>query len=561
MSFRLFILIVVARISMCTRKPGTALSLAALLAGCTLHGELPSVPEPRVAVDAGVLEGTHFDAASGDVAFLGIPYAAAPVGNLRWRAPQPPAGWPGIRDAKAFGPACPQLPSGWLPEMLGRKEMVTDEACLYLNVWTTNLAAASEASPHASPAHKAPVMVWIHGGGNVEGSQEWPPLGPTLARHGVVVVSINYRLGVFGFLSLPGLTGESAEHVSGNYGLLDQMEALKWVQRNIDRFGGDPANVTVFGASSGSLDICDMMASPLSVGLFEKAILQSGFCVDSSSPTLAEAEGQGKILARQFGVSGDDALAVKSLRAIPAERLLQQAASDHQIDFNPIVDKWVLPDQPERIFQQGKQARVPVIVGSNADEVSIFASPIVGGKSHRPKTIAEYKEWLQKTFHDLAPQALAAYPAKTDEDVPKAFLAVDTDDDFGFGAWLLARETEAIGQNAFLYTFSYVGSGKFAVLGAFHSEESILLSKRYWTSWVSSPDDEPMSERIIGYWTQFAKTSRPDGPGLPAWPAYDSKTDRYQELGRHTGQIAPDTSRFKVFMNRYNAVNETGDLF
>jgi para-nitrobenzyl esterase len=504
-----------------------------------------------VTIDAGILSGTHFDADPADVAFLGIPYAVAPVGDLRWRPPQPTAAWPGVREAKAFGPACPQLPSGWLPEMLGRKQMVTDEACLYLNVWTTNLSAGSDAQ--SQKQRKAPVMVWIHGGGNVEGSQEWPPLGPALARHGVVVVSVNYRLGVFGFLSLPGLTGESAQHVSGNYGLLDQMEALKWVQRNIDRFGGDPANVTVFGASSGSLDICDMMASPLSAGLFEKAILQSGFCVDSTSPTLAEAEGQGKILAQQFGVSGDDASAIQTLRAIPAERMLQQAALDQQIDFNPIVDKWVLPDQPERIFAQGRQARVPIIVGSNADEVSIFASPMVGGKSHRPKTIAEYQEWLKKNFHDLAAEAFAAYPAKTDSDVPRAFLAADTDDGFGFGAWLLARETEAIGQHAFLYSFTYVGSGQFASLGAFHSEESILLSKRYWTSWVSSPDDEPMSERIIDYWTQFARTSRPDGPGLAAWPAYDSRTDRYQELGRHTGQIAPDTSRFKVFMKRYNA--------
>jgi para-nitrobenzyl esterase len=456
-----------------------------------------------------------------------------------------------MRDAKAFGPACPQLPSGWLPEMLGRKEMVTNEACLFLNVWTTNLPVASSTSSPTSPAQKAPVMVWIHGGGNVEGSQEWPPLGPVLAKHGVVVVSINYRLGAFGFLSLPGLTAESAQHVSGNYGILDQMQALKWVQTNIAQFGGDPANVTIFGASSGSLDICDLMASPLATVLFQKAILQSGFCVDSSSPTLAEAETQGKTLAKQFGVSGDNDSAIESLRAVPADRLLQQAAKNQEIDFNPIVDKWALPDQPERIFAEGKQAHIPIIVGSNADEVSIFASPLVGGKSYRPKTVAEYRQWLQKNFHQLADEAFAAYPAKSDNDVPKAFLAIATDDDFGFGAWLLARETAAAGQNAFLYSLTYVGSGEFEPLGAFHSEESILLSKRYWKSWVTSPDDEPMSERLIGYWTQFAKTSSPNGPGLPAWPAYELKTDQYQELGRHTGQIKPDTSKFSVFMKRY----------
>jgi carboxylesterase type B len=521
--------------------------------GSTGHGEALSLPEPRVTIDSGMLSGTRFSADRAEAAFLGVPYAAAPTGNLRWRPPQPVPAWTGVREAKAFGPACPQLPSGWLPEMLGRKQMVTDEACLYLNVWTTNLPAIAGSSPHGSSLHKAPVMVWIHGGGNVEGSQEWPPLGPTLARHGVVVVSINYRLGVFGFFSLPRLTAESTQHASGNYGLLDQIEALKWVRRNIDEFGGDPTNVTVFGASSGSLDICDLMASPLASGLFEKAILQSGFCVDNTSPTLSEVEAEGQNLARQLGVSGDDAQAIDKLLAIPAERLLQQAATDHEIDFNPNVDKWVLPDQPWRIFSEGKQARIPVIVGSNADEVSIFASPLVGGESHRPKTIAEYRQWLQQTFHDLAPGVLAAYPAKTDSDVPRAFLGMDSDYEFGFGAWLLARETQAIGQTAFLYRFTYVGSGEFASLGAFHSEESILLSKKYWTSWVSSPDDEPMSQRMIGYWTQFAKTSRPEGPELPPWAAYEPSTDQYQELGRHIGQIASGSSRFSAFMQSFIA--------
>jgi para-nitrobenzyl esterase len=295
------------------------------------------------------------------------------------------------------------------------------------------------------------------------------------------------------------------------------------------------------------------MASPLASGLFEKAILQSGFCVDNKSPTLSQVEAQGEKLAQQLGASGGDAEALDKLRAIPAEQMLQQAATDYEIDFNPNVDKWVLRDQPWRIFSEGKQARIPVIVGSNADEVSIFASPLVGGSSHRPKTIAEYRQWLQQTFHDLAPEVFAAYPANTDGDVPKAFLSMDSDYEFGFGAWLLARETQAIGQTAFLYRFTYIGSGEFASLGAFHSEESILLSKRYWTSWVSSPDDEPMSERIIGYWTEFAKTSRPDAPGLPPWPAYESSADQYQELGRHVGQIACDSSRFRAFMKSFIA--------
>ncbi len=287
-------LMVVACFTIYKSKFSKMLFLGLVLAGGTLQGEAPSSPAPRVTINSGMLRGTLFGADPAEAAFLGIPYAAAPIGSLRWRPPQPFPAWTGVREAKAFGPACPQLPSGWLPEMLGRKQMVTDEACLYLNVWTTNLPTSAGTSSHASSLHKSPVMVWIHGGGNVEGSQEWPPLGPTLARHGVVVVSINYRLGVFGFLSLPGLTAESAQHASGNYGLLDQIQALKWVRRNINKFGGDPSNVTVFGASSGSLDVCDLMASPLASGLFEKAILQSGVCVDGTSPTLFEAEAQGE---------------------------------------------------------------------------------------------------------------------------------------------------------------------------------------------------------------------------------------------------------------------------
>lgn len=354
-------------------RPGLAAWLAlgfALLLECAAGATLSVQNTPRVTIDSGVLEGTQFGANAAEAAFLGIPFAAPPTGELRWRPPQRPAPWPGVREAKAYGPACPQIPSTWLPELLGRTQFVTDEACLYLNVWTTNLSGTS----------RVPVMVWVHGGGNVEGSQEWPPLGPALARHGVVVVSINYRLGAFGFLTHPALSAESPHHSSGNYGLLDQIEALQWVRRNIDKFGGDPAQITLFGASSGSLDVCDLMVSPLAAGLFQKAILQSGVCVDFAARPVATAEPDGARLLRVFGVAADSQ-ALSRLRALPAEQLLETAAQDKGLDFNPVVDGWVLPQQPAITFAHGEQAKIPVIVGSNLNEVSIFASPIVQGPS------------------------------------------------------------------------------------------------------------------------------------------------------------------------------------
>ena len=421
--------------------------------------------------------------------------------------------------------------------MLGRKQMLTDEACLYLNVWTENLSGRA----------KLPVMVWVHGGGNIEGSQEWPPLGPTLATHGVVVVTINYRLGVLGFYSHPALTKESSHQVSGNYGLLDQMAALRWVQQNVDRFGGDPQRVTVFGASSGALDICDLMASPLANGLFQRAIMQSGVCVDSLAPLLAGAEASGVRTAADLGLgNGPDALA--KLRAVPADELVRKASDEKDVDFNPLVDGWVLHQQPALTFSQGGQARVPVIVGSNSDEVSIFASPLVGGTSHRPKSVEEYRQWLSREFHSQADAVFSAYPARTDAQVPTAFRAMDTDYQFGFGASLLAQEVAAAGQRAYLYVFTNVGAGQFAALGAFHSEESMFLSKKYWTSWVRSPGDAQLSNAIVDYWVQFAREGKPSALGLPSWPAYRLGEPVAQELGSHVGRMPiPRAAKREVF--------------
>ncbi|MGH9615411.1 MAG: carboxylesterase/lipase family protein [Acidobacteriaceae bacterium] len=492
---------------------------------------------PRARIDSGKIEGAWLASAPRVAAFLGIPYAAQPVGNLRWKAPQLPPPWPGIRKTTKYGPACPQAPSPWLPEMLGIQKMATDEACLYLNVWTPNLHGSS----------RLPVMVWVHGGGNVEGAANWPPLGATLARKGVVVVSLNYRLGVFGFFAYPALSAESSHRVSGNYGHLDQVAALQWVRRNISRFGGDPQRITIFGASSGALDICNLMASPIAGGLFQRAILQSGVCVDSVYPSLHQAEANGELLATDLGIhKGPNSLA--ELRALPADRLLQTAATDQRVDLEPVVDGWFFPEQPATIFADGREMKIPVIVGSNSDEVSIFASPLVGGKSYRPKTVAEYRQWLRREFGTFADEVFAEYPAYSDKDVSHAFRIMDTDFDFGFGARLFAIEMARVHQPTFLYRFTYVGAGEFASLGAFHSEESMFLSRKYWKSWVRRPYDETLSNAIIGYWVRFAKTGNPNLAGLPRWSVYDPRTDVCQELGQKIGpEPVPRAKRFGVF--------------
>ena len=345
----------------------------------------------------------------------------------------------------------------------------------------------------------------------------------------------------------PELSAESPDHRSGNYGHLDQLAALAWVQKNIARFGGDPRRVTVAGQSSGSEDICNLMASPLSVGLFQRAIIESGTCVDSIFPTLREIEAANARFADHLGPGGQHASPAQ-LRALPAQQLLDAAAHDDDLDFAPTVDGHVLREQPAVTFAQGRQLPIPVLVGSTENEVSIFASPIVGGSSHRPQTVAAYHEFLDKKFGPLAAKVFAAYPATTDAEVPRVFNTMYSDFDFGSTARLLAAETARIHQPAYLYHFTYAGQGPFAALGAFHAEELMFLSQHYWTSWVKAKDDARVSDALIGYWIHFIQTGNPNTAGLPRWPLYDPQQDLAQILGR-TVTTAPDprAARFVPF--------------
>jgi para-nitrobenzyl esterase len=511
------------------------LTLAALLTiSLAAHAQHTAL---IVSIDAGRIEGVAVPALPNGGAFLGIPYAAQPVGNLRWRAPQPAPSWTAVLHAKSFSTACPQAPSGWLPEMLGETQMPTNEACLYLNVWT----------PHLRASAHLPVLVWIHGGGNVEGSGEWPPLGETFAARGIVVVSINYRLGIFGFYATPQLSAESPDQRSGNYGQLDQLAALAWVQKNIARFGGDPRKVTVAGQSSGALDICNLIASPLATGLFQRAILESGVCVDSVFPTSQEIEAANARFGDHLGPNSKSA-SLAQLRALPAPQLLEAAAHDDSLDLEPAIDGHFLREQPAVAFAAGRQLPIPILTGSTENEVSIFASPIVGGNSHPPQTLATYHQFLDRKFGPLAPRIFSAYPAATDAQVPRVFTTMFSDFDFGFSARLLAAETARLHQPAYLYHFTYVGQGPFAALGAFHAEELMFLSQHDWTSWVPTPDDARVSATLLGYWVRFIRTGDPNGAGLPAWPAYTPQNDLAQILGSNvTTARDPRSEKFAPF--------------
>ena len=508
------------------------------------HAAVPRDSRLEAVTLNGTLEGTHFGPAANEVAFLGVPYASPPVGDLRWKPPQPVSPWTGTRKATEFGAPCAQLPANWFP-YIG-----WNEDCLYLNVWTTQLSATA----------KQPVIVYFHGGSNTAGYSQMTPLGPALSRLGVVVVSVNYRLGPMGFFAHPALTAESEHHSSGNYGLLDQLQALQWVHENILRFGGDPGRVTVMGQSAGAVDICLLMASPMAPGLFQRAIMESGDCQsvlneDIRTPQQYNSisgtgEGSGDRLANDLGVAnGPDTL--QRLRSIPADKLLKIWSQDRHVHFDAIVDGWVIPEQPAKVFAEGRQVHIPVLVGSNADEATVFGH---GG----PKTVDEYKKYLFGDTGKYADQELRAYPAGSDAEVPAQHLRLQSDS-FAYGAYSLAQAMARAGQKAYLYYFTYAETGKRADLGAYHGEELTFLSDSFPSDWEHSPDDEKLGRAMRSYWIQFAKTGNPNRRDFQEWPACGARTPQRIELGR-TMSVHAVPARLKVLEHIMQQVlAESGD--
>ena len=445
--------------------------------------------------------------------FRGIRYAQAPTGDLRWKPPVPPPAWKGVQGATEFGPACVQqnsasnsIYSDVLPQV--------SEDCLFLNVWR--------------PAHasKAPVLVWIHGGAlrGMSGSQALDD-GSQLARKGVIVVTLNYRLGIFGYLALPQLTAESPQHSSGNYGLLDQLAALHWVQEDIARFGGDPSNVTVAGESAGALSVIELMASPLARGLFQKAILQSGYMVSNMELTRPSF---GQPSAEQFGeyvVNKVGTTDLAQLRAMDAKALMEKSyAAGYDPQAN--VDGWVLTRQVVECFDRGEQARVPVIAGFDGGEtrsLRFFLPPL-------PKTEAEYVAMVRKIYGDLADKFLELYPATN---IEESALAAARDAFYGWTAVRLARAQTRIGLPAYLYFFNHDYPAEAALqLEAFHGSELPYefgvagSSDKLPKNWPKPPDDaqeRALSDAIMNYFTGFARTGHPVASGQPAWKPYSDQ--------------------------------------
>ena len=470
--------------------------------------------------------------------FEGIPFAAPPVGDLRWREPRPVAPWEGVRKAVEFGPRAMQ---GAIYSDMIFRDKGPSEDCLYLNVWT----------PAGSPRDQLPVMVWIYGGGLQAGSASEPRQdGEDLTRKGVIIVSMNYRLGVFGFMAHPELSRESG-HGSGNYGLMDQIAALKWVKRNIAAFGGDPGNVTIFGESAGSASVCALMASPLAKGLFHKAIGESGAILGvarrkARDHALAEAENAGLAFASSVG-----ARSLAELRAVPAGDLLRAALADKGLSTGFDIDGYVLPRDANTIYAEGSQSHVPLLAGWNADEQRVYST--FGNKRPTAKSFADD---VASQFGDAAGAVLSLYPAGTDA---QAVLSAGdlADDKSTCGMWKWIELHRATGRAlVFRYQFDRAvpvapetevngAPSTGADVGAVHASEisyvfGALAAKPGVTS---PPEDWRLSDTIETYWTNFARTGNPNAGGLPVWPPY-GKAGGYPVMHLDVTVVAaPDSNR------------------
>lgn len=457
----------------------------------------PSLKPGQVKVEQGILQGKVTDSLT---IFKGIPFAAPPIGNLRWKAPQPPEEWIGVRQTTEFAPA---------PMQAGDPQSGKSEDCLYLNVWT----------PAKSANAKIPVLVWIYGGGFSFGSTCDPMYdGSKLASKNVVLVSIAYRVGQLGFLAHPELSDESPYNVSGNYGILDQIAALQWIKKNIAAFGGDPNKVTIFGESAGGISVSMLCASPLAKGLFEGAISESGGSFGptrsttypgENMKTLKQAEADGEAYVEKFGVSS-----IAELRKIDAEKLVPSGWT--MPGGWPVVDGYVIPDDQYKMYEVGKYNDIPVLIGYNSDEGASFA---------HDKTPEDYIAGVKTRYGQFADALVKAYPAGINA-VPKTARDLMRDAAFGWQTWSWARLQSKTGKSKVFYYYfdqhpDFSDDSPWAGHGSPHGQEVSYVFNHI------NPDDPnitktdlEISDAMTTYWTNFAKYGDPNSEGLPNWPAF-----------------------------------------
>jgi para-nitrobenzyl esterase len=510
-----------------------------LLAACNR----PEGPVTLVKVEGGRVEGV---VENGITIFRGIPFAAPPVGDLRWRPPQPVEPWDTVLKADAFAPACPQARMPFP----GAPEMEVSEDCLYLNVWT----------PASSSKDRLPVMVWIYGGGFAMGSTSVPTYsGEKLAALGVVVVSIAYRVGALGFLAHPQLTAESDHHVSGNYGLLDQIAGLEWVQHNIRAFGGDPGRVTIFGESAGGISVSMLSASPLCKGLFAGAISQSG---GSFGPVSQDKRGDGIQLLEGAENTGLEFAArmgagsIAELREMDPGQWMDDPLS-RMGGFWPVVDRYVIAGDQYRLYEAGRYNDVNVLIGTNSDEGSMFV---------RPSAPAQYEEHIRQQFGPFADRILEAYPGNTESETYTSLADIFREIVFAWPTWSWARlQTRTGDSNVFVYYFSQQQPASlfssYKPRGAGHGAE-VAYVFRHLAGGGDSPyteEDLALSEMMARYWTNFARTGDPNGEGLPHWPVFQEGGTAvlYMDGTPHTGPV-PNLEKLRLMDEYFSWLRERG---
>ncbi len=521
----------------------TLVPLAALivLAACSRQDPEPQAAslepakasiEARVEAGGEILQGEVLDPESGLAVFRGIPFAAPPTGDNRWRPPAPHQARQGVQEALAFGPACPQLQGNpdfyrFVAERVGAPPDVVppmqniSEDCLYLNVWTQI----------SDPAEKRPVMVWIYGGGNSNGyAQEPEYLGHNFARRGVVYVSLNYRVGALGFMAHRGLSAESGEGVSGNYGILDQVAALQWVRDNISAFGGDPDNVTIFGESAGAANTATLIVSPLAKGLFHHAISQSGGYPVDVFYTLEEAEVMGGKIAQHLQIEdpADPAKSVAAMRAMSWQSIVQGAVDAEAGDYSAVnIDGWLLPRSLAAMYLRGVESDVDLMIGANKNEDYPWVK--------EDATAGDLEESLQR-FESPYKEELEAILA-WDPDVPvrRQIDRLETAVDFLCPSLFIANAMARNGNPVYFYQFTRVRPGADKLLAYHGAEISYAHDTAY--DWLPADEtDRALTETMGRYWVNFAATGSPNGEGVPHWPPFTADGGEFQELG---DRVAP----------------------